>query len=198
MSGYVLNTAVAVVSSLLLLRGVTKGLVEKNIICESVVIMSLLVGVFLFKGSEMAVWALLVLQTYTDVTEQHVFPVMTWLMIVIEVVYMLADRTYLYTRPGTLILPTVIIMAISMFMGTFAAGDMEIFIVVMLDSYNHGLSPDAFIMYYMLISCVVFVLYMGVSNAIRKLRHDDMIYKGAYVPAMAVAYFILFIWKYQS
>ena len=35
MSGYAFNTAVAVVSSLLLLRGVTKGLIKKNIIGES-------------------------------------------------------------------------------------------------------------------------------------------------------------------
>lgn len=198
MSGYVLNTAVAVVSSLLLLRGVTKGLIRKNIICESAVIVSLLIGAFLFKGSEMAVWTLLVLQTYTDMTEQHVFPVMTWLLIVIEVIYMLAGRTYLYTRPDTLIFPTVIIVAISMFIGTFADGDMEIFLVVMLDSYNHGLPPDAFIVYYMLITCVVFVLYMGFKNVIRKLRHQDLLYKGAYVPAMTLTYFVMFLWKYLS
>ena len=198
MSGYVLNTAVAVVSSLLLLRGVTKGLIKKNIIGESAVIVSLLMGAFLFKGSEMAAWALLVLQAYTDMTEQHVFPIMTWLMIVIEVVYMLAGRTYLYTRPSTLILPTVIIVAISMFMGTFADGDMEIFLVVMLDSYNHRLSPDAFIVYYMLITCVVFALYMGFKNVIRKLRHQDLLYKGAYVPAMTLTYFVMFLWKYLS
>lgn len=198
MSGYAFNTAVAVVSSLLLLRGVTKGLIRKNIIGESAAIVSLLMGAFLFKGSEMAAWALLVLQAYTDMTEQHVFPIMTWLMIVIEVVYMLAGRTYLYTRPSTLILPTVIIVAISMFMGTFADGDMEIFLVVMLDSYNHRLSPDAFIVYYMLITCVVFALYMGFKNVIRKLRHQDLLYKGAYVPAMTVTYFVMFLWKYLS
>jgi hypothetical protein len=198
MSGYAFNTAVAVVSSLLLLRGVTKGLIKKNIIGESAVIVSLLMGAFLFKGSEMAVWALLVLQTYTDMTEQHVFPAMTGLIIIIEVVYMLAGRTYLYIRPGTLIFPTVIIVAVSMLMGTFAAGDMEIFLVVMLDSYNHGLPPDAFIVYYMLITCVVFALYMGVKNAIRKLRHQDLLYKGAYVPAMTVTYFVMFLWKYLS
>lgn len=198
MSGYAFNTAVAVVSSLLLLRGVTKGLIRKNIIGESAVIVSLLMGAFLFKGSEMAAWALLVLQAYTDMTEQHVFPIMTWLMIVIEVVYMLAGRTYLYTRPSTLILPTVIIVAISMFMGTFADGDMEIFLVVMLDSYNHRLSPDAFIVYYMLITCVVFALYMGFKNVIRKLRHQNLLYKGAYVPAMTLTYFVMFLWKYLS
>ena len=198
MSGYAFNTAVAVVSSLLLLRGVTKGLIRKNIIGESAAIVSLLMGAFLFKGSEMAAWALLVLQAYTDMTEQHVFPIMTWLMIVIEVVYMLAGRTYLYTRPSTLILPTVIIVAISMFMGTFADGDMEIFLVVMLDSYNHRLSPDAFIVYYMLITCVVFALYMGFKNVIRKLRHQDLLYKGAYVPAMTLTYFVMFLWKYLS
>ncbi len=198
MSGYAFNTAVAVVSSLLLLRGVTKGLIRKNIIGESAAIVSLLMGAFLFKGSEMAAWALLVLQAYTDMTEQHVFPIMTWLMIVIEVVYMLAGRTYLYTRPSTLILPTVIIVAISMFMGTFADGDMEIFLVVMLDSYNHRLSPDAFIVYYMLITCVVFALYMGFKNVIRKLRHQNLLYKGAYVPAMTLTYFVMFLWKYLS
>lgn len=198
MYGYAFNTAVAVVSSLLLLRGVTKGLIRKNIIGESAAIVSLLMGAFLFKGSEMAAWALLVLQAYTDMTEQHVFPIMTWLMIVIEVVYMLAGRTYLYTRPSTLILPTVIIVAISMFMGTFADGDMEIFLVVMLDSYNHRLSPDAFIVYYMLITCVVFALYMGFKNVIRKLRHQDLLYKGAYVPAMTLTYFVMFLWKYLS
>lgn len=198
MSGYAFNTAVAVVSSLLLLRGVTKGLIRKNIIGESAAIVSLLMGAFLFKGSEMAAWALLVLQAYTDMTEQHVFPIMTWLMIVIEVVYMLAGRTYLYTRPSTLILPTVIIVAVSMFMGTFADGDMEIFLVVMLDSYNHRLSPDAFIVYYMLITCLVFALYMGFKNVIRKLRHQDLLYKGAYVPAMTLTYFVMFLWKYLS
>ena len=111
---------------------------------------------------------------------------------------MLAGRTYLYIRPVTLIFPTVIIVAVSMLMGTFAAGDMEIFLVVMLDSYNHGLPPDAFIVYYMLITCVVFALYMGVKNAIRRLRHQDLLYKGAYVPAMTVTYFVMFLWKYLS
>ena len=81
MSGYAFNTAVAVVSSLLLLRGVTKGLIKKNIIGESAAIVSLLMGAFLFKGSEMAVWALLVLQAYTDMTEKHVFPAMTGLLL---------------------------------------------------------------------------------------------------------------------
>ena len=68
--------------------------------------------------------------------------------------------------------------------------------MVMLDAYSHRVSPDVYIVYFMLIACVVFVLYMTVDNVIRKLKRMDAVRKGAFVPAMAAGYFILALLKF--
>lgn len=194
MPDIIFRIAAVVCTSMLLLRGAAKGSIHKNSICIMAAVLALMAGAILFKSSVMIVWAVLVVQSYTDITEQHVFTVLTYAMIGMEIGYILIGRIYPDISPHTLIFPFLLIKIISLC--AYADGDKDLFLLVMLDAYSHRVSPDIFIVYFMLIACVMFVLYMTVDNVIRKLKRMDAVRKGAFVPAMAAAYFILALLKF--
>ena len=89
MPDYMINIAMAVLATLFLTRWIIRKYIEKNILCFIAAEMALLIGIKFFSGSVMAVWSLLVLESYIDITEQQIFCVPTWLLIGIEIIYML-------------------------------------------------------------------------------------------------------------
>lgn len=194
MPDYMINIAMAVLATLLLTRWIIRKYIEKNILCFIAAEMALLIGIKFLSGSVMAVWSLLVLESYIDITEQQIFCVPTWLLIGIEIIYMLLRGTFLNIPMSTMLFPMLLILIMSI--KAYADGDRELYLAIMLDAYNHGVRPDSFIVYHMLISCIVFVLYVGIKNLIRMMRHKAVVGNGAFVPAMAAGYFILALLKF--
>lgn len=176
---------------LLLFRGINKKLIVKSYPWMTASAVALIAGIILFDINVMLVWVVLVLQSYTDITERHVFSVITWSMIIVQVLYCLICTTFLNTPLYMLIFPTLLIVSMSMLVRTYSGGDMELFILIMLHIYNMGIRPDAYMVYHLLITSVVFVIYMGIENGIRVLRQEETLQHGAFVPAMTAGYFVL-------
>ncbi len=149
-------------------------------------------GVVLFDSSTMAVWSLLVFQSYMDITERQVFSVLTYFMIAVQAVHCIVYR--LICTPvlpaGTLLFPTILITGMSV-AGAYAAGDAEIFLMIMLHSYSRGIRPDIYMTALIFISLVIFAVYTGFVNLARVLRHEAALKRAAFVPAITWGYFML-------
>ncbi len=149
-------------------------------------------GVVLFDSSTMTVWSLLVFQSYMDITERQVFSVVTYFMTAVQavhcIVYRLICTPVLPAR--TLLFPTILITGISV-AGAYAAGDAEIFLMIMLHAYSRGIRPDIYMTALIFISLVIFAVYTGFVNLARVLRHEAALKRAAFVPAITWGYFML-------
>ena len=204
MTVYIINTVAACITMLLLFRAVKKRVIVKSRAWVTVSAAALIAGIALLDCNGMAVWTVLVLHSYTDITERHVYSVFTWLLAAVEVVRCIVLQTYmvvpLYTLAFSALLVVVVSAAPAALLGliyrriyswAYAAGDIEIFILLILDVYNMGLRPELVMIDYLLDASIVFVTYKVIEGIIRKLRHEAAEARGAFVPAMAVAYFML-------
>ena len=204
MTVYIFNTVAACITMLLLFRAVKKRVIVKSRAWVTVSAAALIAGIALLDCNGMAVWTVLVLHSYTDITERHVYSVFTWLLAAVEVVRCIVLQTYmvvpLYTLAFSALLVVVVSAAPAALLGliyrriyswAYAAGDIEIFILLILDVYNMGLRPELVMIDYLLDASIVFVTYKVIEGIIRKLRHEAAEARGAFVPAMAVAYFML-------
>jgi hypothetical protein len=90
----------------------------------------------------MLIWCVLMLHVYTDVAEHTVISDVTWGALAAEIVYAAATRSFTAQSPYTLLFPAAFIMAVS-FM-SFASGDREIFMLIMLYVYNTGHEPGRY------------------------------------------------------
>ena len=75
--------------------------------------------------------------------------------------------------------------------GAYAAGDTEIFLMIMLHAYSRGIRPDIYMTALIFISLVIFAVYTGFVNLARMLRHEATVQRAAFVPAITWGYFIL-------
>lgn len=177
---------------ILLYRGIKRGLIIKSRIITAGVVIMLSAGMFLFDSSTMAVWSLLVFQSYMDITERQVFSVLTYFMIAVQTVHCIVYR--LICTPvlpaSTLLFPTILITGMSV-AGAYASGDAEIFLVIMLHAYSRGIRPDAYMTALIFISLVIFAVYTGFVNLARVIRHEAALKRAAFVPAITWGYFML-------
>ena len=119
------------------------------------------------------------------------------LLAVMEVAYCLVHRTYLDIPLSVMIFPAVLIAA-AMLIRAYTIGDMELFLIIMLHTYNQGISPNEYMVSYLSVTGMVFAVYMIVKNVIGMIKHRVPVWKGAFAPAMTVTYFVMFLWKYLS
>lgn len=197
MRRYLINTAVAVAVMIILSKAAKRELIVKNNICMAGAASALAVGSFIFDKYTMVLWSVLVMQSYTDITEQHLYLMLPRLLAVMEVAYCLVHRTYLDIPLSVMIFPAVLIAA-AMLIRAYTIGDMELLLIIMLHIYNQGISPDEYMVGYLSVTGTVFAVYMIIKNAIRMIKHQVPVWKGAFAPAMTVTYFVMFLWKYLS
>lgn len=192
MSRYIVNMIMAGAVYILLYRGIKRGLIIKSRGITAGVVIMLSAGMFLFDSSTMAVWSLLVFQSYMDITERQVFSVVTYFMTAVQavhcIVYCLICTPVLPAH--TLLFPTILITGMSV-AGAYASGDAEIFLVIMLHAYSRGIRPDAYMTALIFISLVIFAVYTGFVNLARVIRHEAALKRAAFVPAITWGYFML-------
>ena len=190
MRRYLINTAVAVAVMIILSKAAKRELIVKNNICMAGAASALAVGSFIFDIYTMVVWSVLVMQSYTDITEQHLYLMLPRLLAVMEVAYCLVHRTYLDIPLSVMIFPAVLIAA-AMLIRAYTIGDMELFFLIMLHTYNQGISPDEYMVGYLSVTGTVFAVYMIIKNAIRMIKHRVPVWKGAFAPAMTIGFLTL-------
>lgn len=177
---------------ILLYRGIKRGLIIKSRSITAGVVIMLSAGMFLFDSSTMAVWSLLVFQSYMDITERQVLSVVTYFMTAVQavhcIVYCLICTPVLSAH--TLLFPTILVTGMSV-AGAYAAGDAEIFLMIMLHSYSRGIRPDAYMTALIFLSLVIFAVYTGFVNLVRVLRHEAALKRAAFVPAITWGYLML-------
>mgnify|MGYP007078847984 FL=1 len=192
MSRYIVNMIMAGAVYILLYRGIKRGLIIKSRGITAGVVIMLSAGMFLFDSSTMAVWSLLVFQSYMDITEGQVLSVVTYFMTTVQavhcIVYCLISTPAL--PASTLLFPTILITGMSV-AGAYAAGDAEIFLMIMLHSYSRGIRPDAYMTALIFLSLVIFAVYTGFVNLVRVLRHEAALKRAAFVPAITWGYLML-------
>ena len=176
----------------LLYRGIKRGLIIKSRGITAGVVIMLSAGMFLFDSSTMAVWSLLVFQSYMDITERQVFSVVTYFMIAVQavhcIVYCLICTPVL---PASTLMFSIILITGMSVTGAYAAGDAEIFLMIMLHSYSRGIRPDIYMTALIFLSLVIFAVYTGFINLARMLRHEAALKRAAFVPAITWGYFML-------
>ena len=190
MRRYLINTVVAVAAMIILSKAAKRELIVKNNICMAGAASALAVGSFIFDKYTMVLWSVLVMQSYTDITEQHLYLMLPRLLAVMEV-------TYLDIPLSVMIFPAVLIAA-AMLIRAYTIGDMELLLIIMLHTYNQGISPNEYMVSYLSVTGMVFAVYMIVKNVIGMIKHRVPVWKGAFAPAMTVTYFVMFLWKYLS
>lgn len=192
MSRYIVNMIMAGAVYILLYRGIKRGLIIKSRSITAGVVIMLSAGMFLFDSSTMAVWSLLVFQSYMDITERQVLSVVTYFMTAVQavhcIVYCLICTPVLSAH--TLLFPTILVTGMSV-AGAYAAGDAEIFLMIMLHSYSRGIRPDAYMTALIFLSLVIFAVYTGFVNLVRVLRHEAALKRAAFVPAITWGYLML-------
>ena len=107
-----------------------------------------------------------------------------------EVAYCLVHRTYLDIPLSVMIFPAVLIAA-AMLIRAYTIGDMELLLIIMLHIYNQGISPNEYMVSYLSVTGTVFAVYMIIKNAIRMIKHQATVWKGAFAPAMTIGFLIL-------
>ena len=197
MRRYLINTVVAVAAMIILSKAAKRELIVKNNICMAGAASALAVGSFIFDKYTMVLWSVLVMQSYTDITEQHLYLMLPRLLAVMEVAYCLVHRKYLDIPLSVMIFPAVLIAA-AMLIRAYTIGDMELLLIIMLHTYNQGISPNEYMVSYLSVTGMVFAVYMIVKNVIGMIKHRVPVWKGAFAPAMTVTYFVMFLWKYLS
>ena len=127
-----------------------------------------------------------------DITEGQVLSVVTYFMTAVQavhcIVYCLISTPAL--PASTLLFPTILITGMSV-AGAYAAGDAEIFLMIMLHSYSRGIRPDAYMTALIFLSLVIFAVYTGFVNLVRVLRHEAALKRAAFVPAITWGYLML-------
>lgn len=192
MRRYLINTAVAVAVMIILSKAAKRELIVKNNICMAGAASALAVGSFIFDiYTTMALWSVLVMQSYTDITEQHLYLMLPRLLAVMEVAYCLVHRTYLDIPLSVMIFPAVLIAA-AMLIRAYTIGDMELLLIIMLHTYNQGISPNEYMVSYLSVTGMVFAVYMIVKNVIGMIKHRVPVWKGAFAPAMTIGFLILY------
>lgn len=189
MRRYLINTAVAVAVMIILSKAAKRELIVKNNICMAGAASALAVGSFIFDKS-MVLWSVLVMQSYTDITEQHLYLMLPRLLAVMEVAYCLVHRTYLDIPLSVMIFPAILIAA-AMLIRAYTIGDMELLLIIMLHIYNQGISPNEYMVSYLSVTGMVFAVYMIVKNVIGMIKHRVPVWKGAFAPAMTIGFLIL-------
>lgn len=191
MRRYLINTAVAVAVMIILSKAAKRELIVKNNICMAGAASALAVGSFIFDiYTTMVLWSVLVMQSYTDITEQHLYLMLPRLLAVMEVAYCLVHRTYLDIPLSVMIFPAVLIAA-AMLIRAYTIGDMELLLIIMLHTYNQGISPNEYMVSYLSVTGMVFAVYMIVKNVIGMIKHRVPVWKGAFAPAMTIGFLIL-------
>ncbi len=185
----IVNTAAACITMLLLLVLLKAGVVKRNMAALIISCVCIVIPIETFDIHRMFLWCVLMLHVYTDVAEHTVISDVTWGALAAEIVYAAATRSFTAQSPYTLLFPAAFIMAVS-FM-SFASGDREIFMLIMLYAYNTGHEPGRYMVVYMIFSVAVFVVYTVLVNAVRAVLHKKVSWYGALVPGMAAAYFII-------
>lgn len=192
MSRYIVNMIMAGAVYILLYRGIKRGLIIKSRGITAGVVIMLSAGMFLFDSSTMAVWSMLVVQFYMDITERQVFSVVTYFMIAVQavrcIVYCLISTPAL---PASTLMFSIILITGMSVTGAYAAGDAEIFLMIMLHSYSRGIRPDIYMTALIFLSLVIFAVYTGFVNLARMLRHEAALKRAAFVPAITWGYFML-------
>lgn len=192
MRRYLINTAVAVAVMIILSKAAKRELIVKNNICMAGAASALAVGSFIFDiYTTMVLWSVLVMQSYTDITEQHLYLMLPRLLAVMEVAYCLVHRTYLDIPLSVMIFPAVLIAA-AMLIRAYTIGDMELLLIIMLHTYNQGISPNEYMVSYLSVTGMVFAVYMIVKNVIGMIKHRVPVWKGAFAPAMTIGFLILY------
>ena len=192
MSRYIVNMIMAGAVYILLYRGSKRGLIIKSRGITAGVVIMLSAGMFLFDSSTMAVWSLLVFQSYMDITERQVFSVLTCFMITVQavrcIVYCLISTPAL---PASTLMFSIILITGMSVAGAYAAGDAEIFLMIMLHSYSRGIRLDIYMTALFFLSLVIFAVYTGFVNLTRVIRHEAALKRAAFVPAITWGYFML-------
>lgn len=186
----IVNTAAACITMLLLLMLLKAGVVKRNMAALIISCVCMVIPIETFDIHRMLIWCILMLHSYTDVSEHTVFSMVTYAAVAGEVVYGIVIRSYAVQPLYMLIFPTVLIISLTKLLRGLADGDMELFILVMLYAYNMGRRPEAYSVGYMTVAMIMFVLYTGAANAVRLVRHKETSRYGAFVPAMALSYLI--------
>lgn len=190
MTAVLVKTAAVCVTMLFMVSLMRRGDVRKNIPALIGSCIGLVIPAGLFNIHQMLIWCILMLHSYTDVSEHTVFSMVTYAAVAGEVVYGIVIRSYAVQPLYMLIFPTVLIISLTKLLRGLADGDMEQFILVMLYAYNMGRRPEAYSVGYMTVAMIMFVLYTGAANAVRLVRHKETSRYGAFVPAMALSYLI--------
>lgn len=178
-----------------------KGEIERD---GSLLIISgvcFIAGMITFDGIHQLIWALLVWQTYNDMTTQTVICLPTRLYMAACIIYMLVCRMSISNLLNTAV--TIVVVYILSVFRIYASGDAEIFALLAVSSAATGENAFIYTMTLVHLSCIIFIIELLAVNLVccsasiimRRNRHYKFIRHAAMLPAIAFSYYFLWLMK---
>ncbi len=178
-----------------------KGEIERD---GSLLIISgvcFIAGMLTFDGIHQLIWALLVWQTYNDMTTHTVICLPTRLYMAACIIYMLVCRLSISNLLNTAV--TIVVVYILSVFRIYASGDAEIFALLSISSAAAGENAFIYTMTLVHLSYIIFIIELLAVNLVcyfvsiikRQKQHYTFIRRAAMVPAITFSYYFLWMMK---